>query len=299
MNKANPARGSRSGDEYIDQTMAKFRATLARMDADPTEAARIRALAEKTDIQLMEQADELEGIDHSNVSMEGYKAGQAAADRLDLDLIMRQSASTEQPATDETLEGKFESYQLRARAELELAEAKREAEYIQRVAQLKAEKIELDAQRENLDRTQSRAKRGLSGWLLAIVSPAPIVALPLLATLGMVFAIFRHAPILVTVLLAAPVAFMVVTYAVVTTWSALKMMHRDTLPHGVMSSPERTLRLLLGSLGNEVAIERARSATITAAVRSTEPDQRLNIHLPSTSKGLEGLEIQRGPETYD
>jgi len=48
--------GSRAGislgQDDIDQTMAAFRAALARMDTNPAEAARIRTIAELTDIGL-------------------------------------------------------------------------------------------------------------------------------------------------------------------------------------------------------------------------------------------------------
>ena len=42
----------------IDQTMATFRAALARMDTNPGEAARIRNLANVTDAQMAEAEPE-------------------------------------------------------------------------------------------------------------------------------------------------------------------------------------------------------------------------------------------------
>jgi hypothetical protein len=43
------------GNDYIDRAMIDFKASLARMDADPGAAARIRHLADVTDIQLAEK----------------------------------------------------------------------------------------------------------------------------------------------------------------------------------------------------------------------------------------------------
>jgi len=44
--------GGSAGDDGIDQAMTDFRAALARMDSNPAEAARIRALADATDDQV-------------------------------------------------------------------------------------------------------------------------------------------------------------------------------------------------------------------------------------------------------
>jgi hypothetical protein len=49
--------GKISKADNIDQTMRSFRAALARMDANPGEAARIRNLANATDTQLAAEAD--------------------------------------------------------------------------------------------------------------------------------------------------------------------------------------------------------------------------------------------------
>ena len=49
--------GNFPGDDDIDQTMTAFRAALARMDANPGEAARIRNLANATDAQIAAEAE--------------------------------------------------------------------------------------------------------------------------------------------------------------------------------------------------------------------------------------------------
>ena len=49
--------GKVSKADNIDQTMTTFRAALARMDANPGEAARIRNLANATDVQMAAEAE--------------------------------------------------------------------------------------------------------------------------------------------------------------------------------------------------------------------------------------------------
>jgi RNA polymerase sigma factor (sigma-70 family) len=79
----------------VDQRMAAFRAALARMDRDPQEAARIQALADKSDEEIHADLDEIEDarpIEEDLETADGTLGGVTVAGRPSM--RRQQSAAT-------------------------------------------------------------------------------------------------------------------------------------------------------------------------------------------------------------
>lgn len=306
-------------DGNVQEIMTRFRAGLARMADDPAEAARIRGLADKADFGLLSEMRESRLGEGTRRVREAMTAADQAAD-LVLEALGR-NESGEAGADAQSGQGEAGSLAAR-RAELALGVAELEARHVHREAELEAEltraiaaldapradleaarirhqaelaaqRVELEAQRERAElHKPDRRRPGLWGWMHGAVA-APVLILVLMMTAGAAIPLYERAP-LVSAVFAGAAAFIAFIYGIATLLSALQLIRSG--PSERRAGGEAALRLLLGSLGHEEAIERARSEAIVAAVRSAPPGADLAIHVPRGSKGLEGVSITVTPE---
>ena len=269
-------------DDDVEETMTRFRAGLARADADPAEAARIRVLADQADLDLLvgKQADD----EDPAAGMIRIREAMAAADQAS-ELVSREQGleADEEAGTArspevgagpgwryrrndyETLKrthsllvlerAEFDAAQIRSKAELELVDARHQAELELLVARHQAEladqQTKLDKRRDQAAEPHDRERRrpGLWGWMHGIIT-APILTLVLLTVVGSTAALYKSVP-LVSAVFAGAAAFIAFIYGTATFLSVLQLTFSK--------SPERraggqaALRLLLG---HEEAIER-------------------------------------------
>jgi hypothetical protein len=245
----------------VNERMTSFKAALARMNANPSEAARIQALAEETDPEISEI---LAGDSPFEYDPEASLRAR----------IMTVSAppSPPQARTEEPLhetQSRTHQYLLeaertfyKAEMELEMAhrraalimeEADRRASIQEREATLSAQQIELDALRDNLDSGHDRKERGAPrstprrDWLSWIgLNPAFTIALT--AVIGS-FAAMRYHASLIAITFAAAATFNVITYAIAIVLAAMRLTRSG--PDGA----ESALRLLLAPRIREEAAQ--------------------------------------------
>jgi hypothetical protein len=101
-------------------------------------------------------------------------------------------------------------------------------------------------------------------------------------------ALYKSVP-LVSVVFAGAAAFIVLIYGTSTLLSVLQLTYSRTPER--RAGGETALRLLLGSLGHEEAIERARADALVAAIRNSPPGKDLTIQVPPGGRGLEGVMV--------
>jgi hypothetical protein len=264
----------------VSERMTSFRAALARMNADPGEAARILALAEKTDYEISETlvTDALHEYDPENSLRTQMMT--AAADKnpsaAGLEVFTGEAGLRAQRRL-------LEAERTAHRAELDLAmasqrsdiiisDAQHQAELVRQEAAFSAQQRDLDALREKLRSAQleldtAREKErkpshaaSRKGWLSRI-SLNPALTILQTAVIGAVVAMQYHA-LVIAATFTATAAFNAVTYA-----AAILLSVRDLNRSGP-GGAESALRLLLGT---RPQVEAAHA--LPAAPKSPEHDK--------------------------
>jgi len=267
----------------VAQRMAAFRAALARMDGDPREAARIQALADKSDEEFYAYLDEFEddwpigedleaGNDTlgdetvaGDLDMRRERAGampEAAASALDVVGAHEPRISVQNQDEVRIYQLVLEAQYKLAMAEQKLAVASERAELIIQQAELEAEarrkEADLEAREEALRRDAEEVSaprpsppRPSSRWPTALI-PAFFTAMAgMIASLVLVAG---HVSSALFLTLAIPVAFSLVIYTMCIAWAVVRVSH----PTRATPGAERALYLLLGAWTGD-AIRRRRS----------------------------------------
>lgn len=277
-NNVKPA--SDLSERDVEQRMAAFRAALTRVDGDSREAARIQALADKADAEINVYLDELE--DEWPIG-ENLEAGDdtlgdvTVVGHLDLrrertGATSRAAASalavtgTHDPGISIQEHDEVRIYQLALeaqyklamaeqklavaseRAELIIQKAEAEAEARRQKADLKARKKALRREAEEVSppRSSPRRSAALIPGFFAVMTGV-IASFALLA---------GHVSSAVTLILAIPIAFSMVIYAM----SIALAVFRLTDPDKSAPGAERALHLLLGGWADNAVRKRRSSA---------------------------------------
>lgn len=301
----NPTPQDSMDDQAVEETMARFQASLARITADPDEAARIRALALRTEFELLTGADPFKEPPGEEMLLADLHApdmtdsGSPLRETLDattarLEELIRET----QPRVQQRL---LEAERTAYRAELDLVmageraaviikDAERHADLRQQEAALRARQMELqvlseklhsdqrelDKERKKISDREKERKASSGGsrqsWLIRM-SLNPALTLPMTAVIGAFIAIQSHV-LSVALTFAIAAAFNMITYAVAILMSA-RGLNRQR------GGAEAALRLLLGPFSRE---ETARALPTARKVSKRGKDvTRQNPAAPSSN----------------
>lgn len=243
--------GGGADDRDVQETMEKVRAGLARIDADPAEAARIRRLADQADLKLLVGQEARE--DSAGAGLRRLREALADEDAGAGDVLADYGAREDQEGRYLTRKAQLEAMRVLSRAELEAAHVRHQADLELAKAHGKAELVLAQARHEGelaevrREAGEPRRRGGIRlVWLGLLTGISPFITLTALMVAGSAAAFYAKIPLALAVFAWASV-FLAVTYGIATLVSLARLLF--TREHETREAAGMALRLLVGPLG--------------------------------------------------
>ena len=243
--------GGGTDDHDVRETMEKVKAGLARMDADPAEAARIRRMADQADLEFLAGQEARE--DTAWAGLQRLREALAAEDLGAGDVLADYGAREDPEGRYLPSEAQLAAIRMLSRAELEAAHVRHQADLELAQAHGKAELVLAQARHE----AELAEVRGEAGeprrrggmrlvWLGLLTGISPFILLTALMVAGSAATFYAKIQLAPTVFAWAAV-FLAVTYGMATLVSLVRLLF--TREHATRESAGMALRLLVGPLG--------------------------------------------------
>lgn len=244
-----------------ERRKASFQASLAALEADPAERARIDRIATEAGI-----------TDQDDNPVPGRSDGMHAAEALvltEIDMSVIAEAGKRQEQVSLILQN---TLQMQDKL---IAQGQKMREAMEQIEEHASAAAELE---------RTRPQRIAGPAVSQISMPAIVVAL-----IGAITWLAVH-PSAVAGIAALTFAGVVAAYAV--SYMGIMFMSARALIHG-RKGGERVLRLLLGSLSVEERLAEARASTVARALRNAPPDDSLTLQV-GTTEDPDIIELTRG-----